>query len=248
MMPNAVTLLREVNYGSRARLGMLLPSGNAAAEPEILAMLPRGISLHASRLKLTGSSLQQLLGMVERVEEAAALVSDAAVDLLAFHCTAVSTLNEELETSIARRAQEASGRPVVTTAQAIIKALEAVGARRIVLITPYIDEINQREIDFLERHGIEVLAASGLGLNTPQEMLRIEPRAWHDCVLQQKRADADAYFISCTAIRTAGVIEALEAALERPVITSNQTLAWHSLRTLGLDERVAGFGWLLGAH
>ena len=57
---------------------------------------------------------------------------------------------------------------------------------------------------------------------------------------------ADACFISCTAIRSAGLIADLETALGMPVITSNQVLIWHALRTLGVTQAIRGFGTLFG--
>jgi maleate isomerase len=56
---------------------------------------------------------------------------------------------------------------------------------------------------------------------------------------------AEAYFISCTAVRSADVIEALERDLGRPVITSNQGMLWGALRAAGIADRRAGFGRLL---
>src|SRR3979490_718017 len=97
-----------INYGTRARLGMLLPSGNQAAEPQFHAMLPSGVSLHPTRLELPGSSESDLLAMVERVEDAAALVADAGADLVMFHCTAVSTFSSALEKSIKKRVARGS--------------------------------------------------------------------------------------------------------------------------------------------
>jgi maleate isomerase len=98
------------NYGTRARLGLLLPSGNQAAEPQLQAMLPAGVSLHTTRLKLMGSSERELLGLVERVEEAAELAADVEPDLIVFHCTAVSTFSRELEASILERIRKAHRR------------------------------------------------------------------------------------------------------------------------------------------
>jgi maleate cis-trans isomerase len=76
-------------------------------------------------------------------------------------------------------------------------------------------------------------------------MARIAP----DAIAEQVRSAAagvvaDACFISCTAIRSAGLIADLEATLGMPVITSNQILAWHGLKTLGITQSISGFGWL----
>lgn len=236
---------RPVAYGSRARLGIILPSGNVSAEAELAAMMPEGVSLHATRLRLTGSSPAQLLAMADGVDDAASLVADVHPTLIGFHCTAVTTLSAELERSILTRAAAAGGLPVVATSQAILAALEAVDARRIVLVTPYLHHINQSEVRFLDQHGVSVLDEFGLGIDLASDMYRVEPSQWLRIVREHADPRADAYFVSCTAIRTAEVIDQIEAAVGKPVVTSNQAMAWHLLRSIGLADRQPGFGKLM---
>ncbi|HEX4366267.1 MAG TPA: Asp/Glu racemase, partial [Rhodopila sp.] len=86
---------------------------------------------------------------------------------------------------------------------------------------------------------------SCLGVDTNTEMARIEPAV----IAAQVRdaavgVAADACFISCTAIRSAGLIAELETSLGMPVITSNQVLVWHASRTLGITQPVTTFGKL----
>jgi maleate isomerase len=77
-MLNAATqhVTPAINYGSRVKLGMMLPSSNTIAEPQIAAMLPPGVSLHTTRLRLRSGL--EALGMLEKLEEAAQLMADAA--------------------------------------------------------------------------------------------------------------------------------------------------------------------------
>jgi maleate isomerase len=232
-------------YGWRARIGMLLPSVNTAAEPQINAMLPDGVSLHTTRLKLTGSSEQELLAMTDRMEEGAALLADAGVDLILFHCTAVSTFDVKMEETLPERITAATGVAATATSRALIAAFRALEARRIVMVTPYPPAINQREAAFLEAHQIRVLADIGLDIHEGRKMIGVEPGEWYRLVRGQARPDADAYFISCTAVRSLEVIEDLERDLGKPVVTSNQAAAWHSLRRLGIKDSPAGCGRLM---
>ncbi|MDB5727262.1 MAG: arylmalonate decarboxylase [Noviherbaspirillum sp.] len=239
---------RQVNYGTRARLGMLLPSGNVAAEPQILRMLPPGVSLHTTRLKLTGSSPEELLAMAENVEPAAMLLADARPDVIAFHCTAVSTWDPAMDATISARIEAATGVRAFTTAGALIDALHVLRARRIVMITPYIKAINRSEIAFLDHHGIEVVNDFGLEIDNPQAMFDVDPAVWFDLVLQRRDINADAFFLSCTAIRSAEIIDALEAEIGRPVITSNQVMAWRALKMAGIEDAIDGYGRLFAAR
>ncbi len=235
---------RGGGYGWRMRLGMLLPSSNPVGEPEVAAMLPPGISLHTTRLKLAGSTAEELLAMTAKVEEGAALLADAGVDLIGFNCTAVSTFDEAMAENIRVRISAASAVPAISTADGILAGFQAFGARRVVLLTPYIDAVNEREIAFLARHDIEVLSHSGLGLSEGQGMASIEPGEWYRRALALRDSRADAYFISCTAIRVLPIIELLERDLGKPVLTSNQALVWHALRTSGFRDSPPGLGTL----
>ena len=234
-----------IDYGARARIGLMVPSGNAICEAELHAMLPPGVVALITRLELRGSSEAELAKMLNRLEEAAGLLADARPALLGFHCTAVSTFAPDRAAEIPARITKASGLPAVTTADAILAALGALGAKRILLTTPYIAAVHEREIAFLAAHGCTVMGGDLMGINTNAEMAQIPPEAIAAQARGAARAapGADACFISCTAIRSAGVIEALEAELGMPVITSNQVMAWHVLRRL--QDQPQGFGRLM---
>jgi maleate isomerase len=223
---------------------MLLPSSNPVGEPEVNAMLPAGVSLHTTRLKLAGSTREDLLGMTQKIEEGSALLADAGVDMIAFNCTAVSTFDAAMAESIQARIASAGGVPAISTADGIVAGFKALGIRRLVLVTPYIDPVNQREVAFLARHGIEVLQQVGLGLVEGQGMASIEPGEWYRLALANRHPGAECYFLSCTAIRVLPIIAALEADLGAPVLTSNQAMVWHALRTAGIRDTPAGFGAL----
>jgi maleate isomerase len=237
-----------IDYGERLRIGMLIPSGNVIIEPQVNAMLPQGVALYATRLPLRGSSEAELLAMAANVEEAARLLAHAGVGLIAFNCTAVSTYSKALEADIKRRIGEAAGVPALPTSEALVAALRVLKAKKIVLLTPYLREVNEREVAFLQREGFEVLAETGLGLDTNTEMALLPPHTWVELARRFTDERADAYLVSCTAVRSAEVIDTLERELNRPVVTSNQAITWHCLRAGGVEDRVRGFGSLLCEH
>jgi maleate isomerase len=236
--------MAHITYGT-SRLGVIVPSGNSVAETELRAMLPDDVTMLATRLALRGSSEPELLAMLTDLDHAAELLGHAEPDAIAFHCTAVSTFAPQFAGDIRDRITAATGRPALVTADAILAALQTLSAKRVLLVTPYIQPTHQREIDYLTGNGLDVVGGSCLGVNTNIEMARISP----DAIAAQvhaalSQAAADVCFISCTAIRSAGLIADLEATLGIPIITSNQVLAWHALRTMGNTHPVFGFGQL----
>ena len=208
-------------------------------------MLPADVGMLTTRLPLRGSSEPELLAMLTELDKAATLLGHAEPDAIAFHCTAVSTFAPHLAGEIRHRITQATGRPALATADAILAAFKALRATRVLLVTPYIEPVHRREAGYLLDNGLTVVGGSFLGVDTNLEMARVPPAA---ITAQTKTAaqgvDADACFISCTAIRSAGLIADLELALGMPVITSNQVMAWHALCHLGLGQQVLGFGRL----
>jgi maleate isomerase len=236
------------NYGDRARIGMLLPSVNRAAEPQITEMLPRGVSLHTTRLRLRASDDAAINEMVSDVERGAAMLADADVDLIVFHCTAASMFAPGFDDGIIERIENATGKNATSTSKGCLEAFELFGAKNITLTTPYTQETNDREVAYLASHNVKVLSETGAGIGGDgAAMLAIEPEEWRRRVNAQDEPDSQAAFISCTAIRAVEAIEPIEADIDKPVITSNQAMLWHALRKLGIDDRPQGFGRLMAA-
>ena len=136
----------NIDYATRARLGVLVPSGNIVAEPELRAMLPPDVGLFVTRLKLTGSSEPELLAMLDTLEDGTRLLADTQPDAIAFHCTAVSTFAPDMAGEIRARMRGVTPIPALATADAILAALAASEATRVLLITPYIETVHRREI------------------------------------------------------------------------------------------------------
>lgn len=235
-------------YGERLRIGMILASKNTVAEPDANAMLPGGVSIHTTRLRLVGTSQEDLLGMVRDVEAAADLLASAGVGLIVFHCTAASTVGPEAGNEVVARIERSTGVTATATSAALVAALSTLAARRIVMLTPYPQAVNDAEVAFFSAHGIEVIEEQGYLPPAGSGSPGAAPEEWIRRTLAHRRDDAEAYFLSCTNIRAITAIEPLERSLGAPVISSNQAMIWHCLRIGGVADPVPGFGRLLSAH
>lgn len=234
-----------IDYGDRLRLGIIVPSGNVIAEPQIRAMLPAGVGALITRLALRGSSEAELRRMEAGVEDAARLLADAQVDRIVFHCTAVTTFSPEAGLAIRERIRAATGIPGLVTSDALAAAFQTLRIRRVVLLSPYIAPVHRREIAFLEHLGLDVVGEAALGIDTNDEMARLSPAQLEKWAMSQHHEQADGYFLSCTALRTAELIAPLERALARPVLTSNQVMVWHALRDVGIPGGSSVWGQLM---
>jgi maleate isomerase len=224
-------------HGWRGRLGLIVPSSNTTNEPEFYRALPEGVSLHTARMRLTSANAGELERMAEEVERCVELLATADVDVVAYGCTTGSLVkgpgyDEEIESRIER----AAGVPGVATAAAIKRAFDALDLDSLAVHTPYIDDLNDRETDFLEDAGYEVVDLTGLGMEAGLTIGEQRPERAYREARALDHADADGVFVSCTNYRTFEVIERLERDLGKPVVTSNQATLWDALRRLDVEQ------------
>jgi maleate isomerase len=109
---------------------------------------------------------------------------------------------------------------------------------------PWFDpELAARGAEYFGAQGFDVVLSEPAGL--PSDQRRIEPGELYDWLCAHVPKRADGVFVGGNGFRAVGVIEALEAALRRSVVTANQGLLWHLLRSAGTRERASGYGRLL---
>ena len=156
-----------------ARVGLIIPSSNRMVEQDMIPHVPAPVQAHVMRLRMTGPHHVPLAQLLPRIEEATRTLMDAKCDVVVFHCTAASMeagLDGEAQ---ALAAVTRAGAPhATTTATAIRRAFAALGARRIVLVTPYGARTTAEEAAFLRSAGCEVLHAVGHDLGGSDALLR----------------------------------------------------------------------------
>jgi maleate isomerase len=237
-------------YGRRGRIGLITLASDSSVLPEYARVMPDGIAVYAAPIVLPRGevSAAALAEMLEgdQLERAAELLIWTDVDIIVFACTTGSLVHgvgwdREVGTRIAR----ASGRAATTTTTAVLAALQAVGATSLAVATPYVDELNGIERQFLEESGFAVASIAGLGCATDAEIGRLEPEDAVSLVERVDTPEADAVFISCTNFHCLPAIASLERQRGKPVVTSNLAGAWAALRQIGVDDPIPGYGDLL---
>ncbi|AAL81468.1 maleate cis-trans isomerase [Pyrococcus furiosus DSM 3638] len=224
-------------FGWRGRIGLLVPSSNTTMEMELHSYLPEGVSLHTSRIPLKKVNEEELTKMVGYSIEGAKLLADAGVEVIAFGCTSGSFIGgKDFEKELEMKIEEEVKIETFTTSTAVLEALNVLDIQSLVVVTPYIDEINQREKEFLEENGFTVLDIRGLGIEDNLEIGRLSPYIPYMLAKSMFMEEADGVFISCTNLRTFEIIEKLERDLGIPVVTSNQATLWYALREIDVRE------------
>lgn len=224
------------------RVGHLYPSGGIN-DPELQRMAPKGLDILTTRMPFRDTSRDSDAAFAQDLETHVALVADACVDLVAFNCTAASLIIGP--DALRERIATATGLPSVTTIEAVMNALRAVGARKLALLTPYPAGVVDTELAYFTSRGLQVVAQTHLPCATPVEQGEISAERWIAALDGLDLSGADAVLFSCAGIRIADTIGALEARAGRPVITSNSALIWQICATLGTAAPDARFGRLM---
>lgn len=211
-------------------------------------------SWHATRIAMDARVAAETLdAMRARLPGAAALLP-GDVRVVGYACTSGAALIGPR--TIARLVRSAHPRARVTDPlTAAVAACAAVGARSVDLVVPYADGVTNTVAQALEARGVAVRAIGSFREEDDAAVCALSERAVSDAVRAvagggSARADAvaDAVFVSCTSLRTFGAIATLEAALRRPVLSSNAALLWHAQRLAGLRGPLAGPGRLFACE
>ena len=233
----------------RAKIGFVLIPNEQTIEEDMIRHLPRGVGAYFSRLTMPREITTESLARAgtSLADTAARILPDDGLDVICYGCTSGTVALGE-ERTCAELTRAVPGAKATSLAGAVRKALGAVGAQKVVLGSPYVDELNQNMVRFFEAAGFEIVGAHGMGLLHDTQMIRVTPDYIVDYARAIDRPDADTLLISCGALRAIDVVDEIEQALGKPVICSNQAMLWDCLRLAGIDDRLPGLGRLLRDH
>ena len=221
-------------------------AGNSDLRLILRHILPKGTQLFTNRVaNANPMTLENLRAMAPDITRAAAgLLPGFGVDAVIYGCTSGTAAIGEANVEAAVRAAQPD-LPVTNPIKAVCAAFNALGGDRIAVLTPYLDEINQELAAELTKRGFTVTAIGGFDMDDDIKATMIPEEVLFEAALEADAPDAEILFISCTALRAAGLVERLEARLGKAVVTSNQALAWHVMRLMGQTLQWEGYGRLM---
>ncbi len=232
----------QLDEGAAAgqKLGAIILSADETLEFEARGVLAgQDVNLlHARIPSIAEVNPETLVTMADGMTDTAALLPQG-VKAIAYACTSGATVIGPRE--VERLVQMAHPSiPVTNPMTSVIEALRACQASRIALVTPYVASVTAPMRAYLAEHGIETISEVSFGESDDCTVTRITEASTQVAMLEAaKGADVQAVFASCTNLRTFGIIEAVEAELNLPVISSNSALIWHLLKLAG----IAANGW-----
>lgn len=219
-----------------ARVGLIVPSSNTVAEVDFYRRMPAGTTLHTARMHLQETTPEGESAMLDdHLPTAIADLASARPDVMVFGCTSAGALRgNEYEAQLIARIVDQTGAETVSVAASVRRAIAARGARRIGVITPYVDSLNEKIRQSLEDDGLHVVAIHGLGITENFAIAAVEPeRIAQFAVECFGGSDIDLLFASCTNFRGLDARERIEQELGVPAVTSNQAALEAVLQHLG---------------
>lgn len=233
------------------KIGLIAPHQGRIMEEEYPQVTPPDITYLIDSLNITNLNPDNVDLVLENVEVKAKLLAEYGSQLI-IQCGTplVFTKGYGFDKVLIERIQNCTGLPASTMTSSVVEALQFLKAEKVCVVTPYIDELNQRLISFLKHYDIEVLVIKRVFDEDMQivDNYNAQPitRSLELARLAVKEApSADAIFISCGGFRTLENIELLEKETGKPVISSNSSTIWKSLRMLGEKLSIEGYGTLL---
>ncbi|MDW7710237.1 MAG: hypothetical protein SCH98_07150 [Deferrisomatales bacterium] len=221
---------------------MIVPSSNTTFEPEVRALCPNGVEAYATRIAFTPDE-RGLRDLKKHVRRASVdLSAEGLSDLIVFGCTVGSMVEGRgYDEGICAAIAATAGVPAITTTTAVVEAFRVLGVRTLALATPYTRKINEIESIALRDFGFHVSNVRGYYEDTADSEFtnsmigRLSDEEVYRFALSVDTRDSDCLFISCTNLRTIGVIRYLEEKLKKPVLSSNICSIWLALWQLGIS-------------
>jgi len=237
-------------YGWRARVGHVAPSRGDTLVYEFYKIFSEGFMI----LNTTGSVRQLVDGdfekQLERIEEAVQDLVENQCDSIIFSGSPLFTrLPFGSDRQLGQKLSDKFGVPVAAGLTAEVEALKAMNCKKLVVGTPYPEELNERLKRHLEASGLEVLQIAGYGVRKNADLTDLPVHASYKIAkrLYAKAGDADGVFIACPRWPTLPDVELLEQEIKKPVVTSSLACIWYAMKLIDVKENVRGFGRLMAS-
>lgn len=241
---------RITTMSNRVLLGMLTPSSNTVLEPVTSAMLSGlpEVTAHFGRftvkeISLRAAALDQFTDAP--FLEAARLLADARLNVIGWNGTSAGWLGFAADETLCTSIEAETGIPACTSMLALNEILATTGRKRFAIVSPYLDEIQDRMVANYNAAGFEVVAERHLNDRGNFSFSEVTEETIERMCLEVAEAKPEAIAIICTNMRGAPVAERMEKALGIPVYDTVSTVVWKALRMTGVDtRRVEGWGSL----
>ena len=228
------------------KIGLITLSTDLTMESDFYSIINNlPIDVFVNRIKnynpLTKENLLKMYDQLESVTKD--ILPNEKINTIAYGCTSgtIAIGKEKIKEKI----QIAKpGCYITTPITSAIKAINKMKIKKIAIFTPYPDSVNKSVFEYFSKEKIEVLSFSSFNLDSDLEIGKVDPNYLLEVLTKMEISDAEGLFVSCTALPVLKILDQVETKIKKTVLSSNQTLIWDSIRSVGYNSPVSGYGKL----
>ena len=231
---------------SNPRIGLIALASDFMIEKDFMSIIKdKDIDFFVNRIEIYNPlTSKNLIKMSQKVTEVTKdILPNQKIDCVVYGCTSgtIAAGYDSIEKKVKLAKPEAK---VTTPSTAAVKALKKLKIKKIAVFTPYIKDLNNDVIEFFKKENFSITSNSYFDIKNDIDIGKVDPEYLFEVLSQMDLKEADALFVSCTALPVLQIIDRLEKKLNKPVLSSNQALIWDTLESIGKNISISGFGKL----
>ena len=228
------------------RVGLIALATDFRIEKDFMSIIKdQSIDFFVNRIHcyfpLTSENLKKMSNSITEISDD--ILPNEKLDCVVYGCTS-GTITSGYS-SIKKKINLAKPDAKVTTpSTAAVNALKRLGLKRISIFTPYSKVLNDEVVDYFKKENFEITTNSYFDISNDLDIGKVDENYLYETLCEMDLGEAEALFISCTALPALSIIDKLEKKLNKIVLSSNQVLIWDTLQSIGKRDRIEGFGRL----
>jgi len=236
----------KYSFNSNPRIGLIALASDFMIEKDFINVIKnKDIDFFVNRIECYNPlTSENLIKMSKKVTEVTKdILPDQKIDCVVYGCTSgtIAAGYNSIEKKIKLAKPEAK---VTTPSTAAVKALKKLKIKKIAVFTPYIKDLNNDVIEFFKKENFTIISNSYFDIKNDLDIGKVDPEYLFEVLSQMDLKETDALFISCTALPAMSIIDKLEKKLNKFVLSSNQVLIWDTIRSIGYNSSINGYGKL----
>ena len=236
----------KYNSNPNPRIGLIALASDFMIEKDFINVIKdKDIDFFVNRIECYNPlTRENLIKMSEKVTEVTKdILPDEKIDCVVYACTSgtIAAGYNSIEKKVKIAKPEAK---VTTPSTAAIKALKKLKIQKLSIFTPYSKRLNDEVVEYFKKENFEVTSNSYFDIESDIDIGKVDQNYLYEVLSKIDLKDADALFVSCTALPVLQIIDKLEKKLNKPVLSSNQALIWDTLKNIGKNVSINGFGKL----
>ena len=228
------------------RVGLIALASDFTIEKDFINVIrDKNIDFFVNRIESYNPlTRENLIKMSEKVTEVTKdILPDQDLDCVVYGCTSgtIAAGHEIIEKKIKLAKPKAN---VITPNTAAIKALKKMKIKKIFLFTPYSKKLNDEVLEYFKSEDFDITSNAYFDIESDNDIGKIDQSYLYEVLSKIDLKNAEALFVSCTALPVLPIIHKLEKKLNTTVLSSNQALIWDTLVKINKNNSVEGFGRL----